>query len=190
MLWKLNKERKYTLIKYVNKHKKISKALLVAGSSLLFALGLGFTFTKVYANTQVYEMQRNDGADSVLTSSYGEALSLHNHYWGGLIDNWIAPSNGWPVYRLYNPHSSQHFYTVSLSEKNNLVRSGWRYEGSSFNSGGGYAVYRYYNPISGAHVYQASASKFVPMRSMSGWRFEGVAFWCLNPQKSISPMLA
>ena len=33
------------------------------------------------------------------------------------------------MYRLYNPNSGEHFYTASVSERNNLYDLGWHYEG-------------------------------------------------------------
>ncbi|WP_300123364.1 hypothetical protein [uncultured Enterococcus sp.] len=36
------------------------------------------------------------------------------------------------VYRLYNPNTSNHFYTTNSAEKDKLVRVGWRYEGIAF----------------------------------------------------------
>lgn len=34
-----------------------------------------------------------------------------------------------PVFRLYNPNSGGHMYTMSETEKKNLVSVGWKYEG-------------------------------------------------------------
>ncbi|MDR1447412.1 MAG: hypothetical protein LBI63_00395 [Candidatus Ancillula sp.] len=33
------------------------------------------------------------------------------------------------IYRLLNPHSGEHFFTANPAEKNNLLLSGWNYEG-------------------------------------------------------------
>ena len=45
---------------------------------------------------------------------------------------WQAPNSGQPVYRLYNPYSGDHHYTMAQSEINSLTKIGWRYEGLSF----------------------------------------------------------
>jgi hypothetical protein len=42
-----------------------------------------------------------------------------------------ADFNG-PVYRLYNPNSSQHFFTNDINESNYLTNLGWNYEGEAF----------------------------------------------------------
>ena len=52
-----------------------------------------------------------------------------------------------PVYRLYNPNSGEHFYTVNGYERENLIINGWNDEGIGFyESGEGDDVYRVYNP--------------------------------------------
>lgn len=59
---------------------------------------------------------------------------------------WQAPNSGQPVYRLYNPYSGDHHYTMAQSEINSLTKIGWRYEGLSFYSGGSKPIYRLFNP--------------------------------------------
>ncbi|MFQ9707219.1 MAG: hypothetical protein ACLRYR_00710 [Bifidobacterium dentium] len=34
------------------------------------------------------------------------------------------------MYRLYNRHSGEHFYTGSANERDGLRRAGWRWEGA------------------------------------------------------------
>lgn len=35
-------------------------------------------------------------------------------------------SNAQPMYRSYNPNSSEHFYTASTYERDSLVKVGWK----------------------------------------------------------------
>jgi len=81
------------------------------------------------------------------------------------------------LYRLYNPHSGEHFYTDSWGEVTNLKKAGWTYEGLGWyiRSSGG-AVYRLYNPNSGDHHYTLSASERDSLVRV-GWRNEGIAFY-------------
>lgn len=37
-----------------------------------------------------------------------------------------------PIYRAYNAHNSQHNYTTSAGEQNNLTSLGWSNEGIAF----------------------------------------------------------
>lgn len=60
---------------------------------------------------------------------------------------WQAPNSGQPVYRLYNPYSGDHHYTMAQSEINSLTKIGWRYEGLSFYSGGSKPIYRLFNQM-------------------------------------------
>ena len=37
------------------------------------------------------------------------------------------------LHRLYNPNSSEHFYTGNVEEKDHLIEVGWNYEGVAGN---------------------------------------------------------
>lgn len=82
-----------------------------------------------------------------------------------------------PLYRLYNPNSSEHLYTLNGNEKEQLVSLGWHDEGvigqAPFE--GGKEVYRVYNPNAGDHHYTQDAGERDHLVSV-GWRNEGVAF--------------
>ena len=80
------------------------------------------------------------------------------------------------VYRLYNHNSGQHFFTSSLSEKNNLVSAGWKDEGIAWYSGSNQVVYRLYNKNSGEHFYTTDLSEKNSLKS-AGWKDEGIAFY-------------
>lgn len=57
-------------------------------------------------------------------------------------------SNAQPMYRLYNPNSSEHFYTASTYERDSLVKIGWQDERLGWVAPTviGANVYRLYNP--------------------------------------------
>lgn len=88
------------------------------------------------------------------------------------------------VYRLYNPNTGEHVYTMGQAEKNNLVRLGWRYEGSLGTSyytipGQTYGkapVYRLYSKNSGQHLYTTSNYEVSQLKNY-GWVNEGVVFY-------------
>ena len=82
------------------------------------------------------------------------------------------------MYRLYNPNSGEHFYTASMSERNNLTRLGWRYEGIGWTApkSSKAPVYRLYNPNSGDHHYTLSAAERDSLSSI-GWRYEGIGWY-------------
>ncbi|MCT0016531.1 glycoside hydrolase, family 25 [Lactococcus lactis subsp. lactis] len=94
-----------------------------------------------------------------------------------------ADFNG-PVYRLYNPNSGEHVYTMGLSEKNNLVHLGRGYEGvlgTSYYTMNGQnydkiPVYRLYSKNSGEHLYTTSNYEVNQLKNY-GWLNEGIVFY-------------
>ena len=82
-----------------------------------------------------------------------------------------------PLYRVYNPNSGEHFYTLSADEKDHLVSVGWRYEGITGNQPekSGEIVYRLYNANEGDHHYTTSSAERDHLVSV-GWLAEGTAF--------------
>lgn len=106
----------------------------------------------------------------------------------GSADDWralyskIAPAQTTPsksaaVYRLYNPTTQDHFYTVDTGEKSQLVATGWRYEGIAWTSPtSGIPVIRLYNQKTGDHMYTASGDEANNL-VRSGWKREGTAFF-------------
>ena len=79
----------------------------------------------------------NKGGMHVYTTNASEVNLLKAAGWTaeGTVF-YTASANGTPVYRLYNPNSTngQHHYTSSVSEKNYLVSIGWKYEGVAWYS--------------------------------------------------------
>lgn len=85
-------------------------------------------------------------------------------------------SGGSPVFRLYDPNSGHHFFTLRIAERDHLVRVGWRYEGIAWKEvPSGDPVYRVYNPNSGEHFFTMSASEKNSIVK-AGWVYEGVGF--------------
>ena len=81
-----------------------------------------------------------------------------------------------PMHRMYDPNSSEHFYTGSDEEVNILVAAGWNYEGVGFNFPvSGAPVHRLYHKPTGEHLYTMSEEEKAALLS-SGWTYEGVAF--------------
>ena len=81
--------------------------------------------------------------------------------------------------RLYNPNSGEHFYTASVTEKDNLVKAGWKYEGLAWKAPAKSKtpVYRLYNPNAGDHHYTIKKKKKENLVK-AGWKDEGIAFYC------------
>jgi hypothetical protein len=81
------------------------------------------------------------------------------------------------MYRLYNPNSGEHFYTGSEEERDNLISTGWKYEGIGWIAPmyTGDPVYRLYNPNAGDHHYTMSESERNNLETV-GWKYEGICW--------------
>lgn len=85
---------------------------------------------------------------------------------------------GVEMHRLYNPNSGEHFYTASSAEKNALVRTGWKYEGTAWKApvSSSVPVYRLYNRNAGDHHYTMDLSERNFLISI-GWKDEGIGWY-------------
>jgi len=93
---------------------------------------------------------------------------------------------GGTVYRLYNKNSGEHFYTLSVGERDSVVKAGWTDEGVAYDASvkasdsDAVPVYRVFNPNAPAdnssHHYTCNAAEAQNLVSL-GWRFEGVGFY-------------
>ena len=80
------------------------------------------------------------------------------------------------VYRLYNPNSGEHFFTVDYGEAKGLAKVGWRSEGVGWMSPkAGDPVWRLFNANAGDHHYTSSADEKASLVE-HGWLSEGMAF--------------
>ncbi len=95
---------------------------------------------------------------------------------------------GVTMYRLYNPYSGEHHYTASATERDALVKAGWRNEGVAWNAPTktGAPVYRLYNPYSGDHHYTTNKDEYEACKK-AGWNDEGVG-WYSADAKSGAPL--
>lgn len=81
------------------------------------------------------------------------------------------------MYRLYNTHTGEHFYTSKSGERNSLVKVGWKYEGIAWNAPtSGTPVYRLYNKNAGDHHYTTSVGERNNL-VRAGWRDEGIGWY-------------
>lgn len=82
-----------------------------------------------------------------------------------------------PVYRVYNPNSGLHHYTMNYNEVIMLVGKGWRYEKTAFRAGqSGIPVYRVYNPNDGNHLFTMNSYERDNLARL-GWHDEGVSWY-------------
>uniref|UniRef100_I5AVD6 Cell Wall Hydrolase n=1 Tax=Eubacterium cellulosolvens (strain ATCC 43171 / JCM 9499 / 6) TaxID=633697 RepID=I5AVD6_EUBC6 len=78
-----------------------------------------------------------------------------------------------PMYRLYHPHSYEHFYTAAKNERETLISRGWIDEGIGWYAPKeGKPVYRLVNLFTADHHYTTSEHERDTLETM-GWRYEG-----------------
>ncbi|MDO4403820.1 MAG: leucine-rich repeat domain-containing protein, partial [Atopobiaceae bacterium] len=109
-------------------------------------------------------------------------------YEGSQYASFMVEGGTQEMYRLYNPNSGEHFYTSDSNERDNVVRSGWNYEGIGWvaPAESNVPVYRLYNKNGGEHHYTMDASER-DMLKKAGWNDEGIG-WYSDPDKKV-PLL-
>jgi hypothetical protein len=85
------------------------------------------------------------------------------------------------VYRLFNPQTGDHLYTINKEEADAATRGGYRAEGVvgeaySGKREGTEAVERFYNPYTGAHILSTDPKEQQTLGSL-GYTYEGTAFY-------------
>ena len=162
------------------------------------------TFTYRYRYTPKQETPAVEEGDSVTVYRLYYAATREHFYTAGLHEKntlvkkygWIYEGIAWkspaepktdkeketikPVYRLFNPFTTDHHYTDSLHEKYTLVQKyGWIDEGIAFyaNTKGKAPVYRLWNAglLTGAHHFTTSKYEYDVLVSR-GWVGENEAF--------------
>lgn len=97
---------------------------------------------------------------------------------------WRAPSvSQCPVYRVMDPITLEHFYTMNEEEYTSLEKRGFQGEGIGFYSASSdqKPLYRLFNPnaLFGAHHYTEDLHEREVLLSQ-GWKDEGIAWYGLN----------
>jgi hypothetical protein len=151
-------------------------------------------------NIPVYRAS-STGGGSFLTTSQTEYNNLvSTGYSGDGIDFYADPpgsNDGFPVYRLYNSTTGQHYWTGDATEEQTLIQDGWTSEGVPFNSidtirqetpppSGMLLVYRFYIPQTGEHFWTTDLGERDSMIS-AGYDYEGVA-WDSSQNTSDTPV--
>lgn len=152
-----------------------SEEQLVDGAQIELALA----GDEAYADAIVVH-QEHDGTCTVVDTDYDpvantvgfEADDFSNYAIAVVEKNADVAA----VYRLYNPNSGEHFFTMSESEYANVKAAGWNDEGVAWQAPlEGAEVYRLYNPNGGDHHFTMSAEERDMLKKL-GWNDEGVAF--------------
>jgi len=94
------------------------------------------------------------------------------------------------VYRLYNPWSGEHLFTMDEGEYDRLGKAGWRKEGTAFESARvGAPAWRLYNRwlTRGTHLYTTDKAEYDRLVKL-GWVGEGVRFCGKLPKSQLKQL--
>lgn len=146
-------------------------------------------YAKWNQTAAMYRLYNPYTGEHFYTSSVVERDSLVEVGWESEGEGWVAPSEGAPVYRLYNPYveGGDHHYTLSAFERDSLVEEGWEYEGVGWYSASdedgnpiedAVPVWRQYNPYATTGTHNYTTSEFERDSLVAaGWNDEDVAWY-------------
>jgi len=151
-------------------------------------------------NIPVYRATDPGGGSFLTTNQTEYNAVVSGGYTGNGVDFYADPSwsnTGYPVYRVYNSTTGQHFWTSSLQQEQSMVQAGWTDEGIAYTSistarqeiappQGKYLVYRFYIPQTYEHFWTTDISERDRMIN-AGYQYEGVA-WDSSANTSDTPV--
>lgn len=134
----------------------------------------------------LYRLYNTLSGEHFYTSNVEERrVLLASFVWKDEGQGWIAPkSSALVVYRLVNPNTQDHHYTLDENEYATLPKYGWQAEGLAFYSASendekAVALYRLYNPNAtqvGMHHYTLDINERDTLVHL-GWKDEGIAWY-------------
>ena len=163
----------------------VTVALCPVGMTTVLAEEVSSDESETIFSITTYRLYNPYTGEHFYTQSALERNSLEQVGWRYEGIGWTAPSQGDPVYRLYNSYvaGGDHHFTTSASERDALSAVGWRYEGVSWYSdtSKGAPLWRQYNPYAttGTHNFTLSVEENLNLVS-HGWRHEGAAWYALD----------
>ena len=136
----------------------------------------------------LYRLYNPTTKDRVLTVDANEYNSLGANGWTkqgqvGLAypESATPPENTYPMFKLYNPATQQHLWTMDPSESSSLTQSGWQQQGVGFRAfayqvKGTTALYRLKSTNGGTyHLWTSDYNEYTSLTaSGGGWVREGI----------------
>lgn len=120
-----------------------------------------------------------------LDKFYGDKAAW-NKYANPSASKPVAPTanTDCSVYRLWNTKNGDHLFTTLVKERDDLVKTDWKYEGIAWNaSTSGQPVYRLYRKGYGEHFYTVDKNERDTLLRSGTYVDEGVAFHAGNGQR-------
>jgi hypothetical protein len=115
---------------------------------------------------------------------------LTNYFYDQATDKTLCdyPFSKNSLYRFWSPMNKAHFYTYSLTERNNVIEkytdNEWTYEGPAYtvpdcSEAGAKKVYRFWSSVNKTHFFTISEAEKVQVETIYPteiWKYEGVGF--------------
>jgi glycerophosphoryl diester phosphodiesterase len=103
-----------------------------------------------------------------------------------LIGRQVFAEASYPIYRVYNPTTQEHFYTANNAERKALIKSGWGRDGGIawYAPEVGAPVYRLYHKTLNDHYYTANWHEVTDLQNSHGWHYEGIV-WYSSEEKTV-----
>jgi hypothetical protein len=108
----------------------------------------------------------------------------------------LAAEGATAVYRFWSPKFNGHFFTTSVSERNDVITRYpgiWNYEGVKYGAytsqvNGTVPLYRFWSPVYNGHFFTTDAAERdqVLARYPNVWSYEGVAYYVYPNDANIS----
>jgi lysyl endopeptidase len=133
------------------------------------------------------------GTSSCTTPTGTDSYGRFDQAFAASLSDWLSPGKK-PVYRFYNTNLGTHFFTMSGTERNNIIATlpQYKYEGISFyaypaQSGAANLspVYRFFNTNTGAHFYTINiGERDTVIATLPQFSYEGIKWYALTSGSS------
>ena len=140
-----------------------------------------YRFWSDYYGGHFFTIRRSE-RDSII-ATYADVWSYEGSDWSALT----SPEDGAvPVYRFWSPFYQSHFFTISETEKNYIIKNyqgWWNYEGIGwyaymFEGPRRKPIFRFWSDLYQSHFYTGNAEeRDYIIQNFPAWNYEGVAWY-------------
>lgn len=170
-----------------------AKDTLINIQSIQFSDGTVDVDDAAYGKDTIYRFFNTKTGTHFYSSSLREAEYVNQNWAGTYSNEGAAFQTSLPtddskysdVFRFYNTLTGTHFYTISETERDQVIARypQYQYEGAAFIAmkapdPGADPIYRFFNTSTGTHFYTANeAEKLQVIGHLPQYQYEGVAFY-------------
>lgn len=130
--------------------------------------------TNRYGDTAVHRLYDWRTGKHGYSASASEMANMRNDGWVDEGTAFMADSTGVPVYRLYNQSTGDHYFTIDLTECDELEsQTDWSYEGIAWKiaPNADVSVYRVYNSQAHEYMWTTDYSEYLSISGIVNWHY-------------------